>query len=139
MSDTDIIIFTSNADKINDLFEKAIKLFLEDSASSLEEKARENTTVKSGRTRDTWRHEVSDEGRSAVVGNTLENSVWEEFGTGEYALSGNGRKDGWVYKDDEGFHHTYGKPPKRPLFNAFMQKRPEIENKAKAIFGEVFL
>jgi hypothetical protein len=28
------------------------------------------------------------------------NAVYEEFGTGEYAFNGNGRKGGWFYVDE---------------------------------------
>ena len=56
----------------------------------------------------------------SVIGNPLENAIWEEYGTGEYALKGNGRKKPWVYKDERGnWHTTHGKKPLRPLQKAF--------------------
>lgn len=61
------------------------------------------------------------------VGSNLENAIWEEFGTGEYALHGNGRKGGWAYEDITGvWHRTRGKKPQRPLFKAFAMKRNTI-------------
>lgn len=35
----------------------------------------------------------------AKVGTPLEAGYWEEYGTGEYAAHGDGRKGWWVYKD----------------------------------------
>ena len=47
-----------------------------------------------------WQYEV-DKGKGIVtIGNPLEASIWTEFGTGEYALNGNGRKGYWVYVKD---------------------------------------
>ncbi len=37
----------------------------------------------------------------AQVGSPLESAYWEEFGTGEYAAQGNGRKGWWIYIDKE--------------------------------------
>ena len=55
--------------------------------------------------------------------------TWEEFGTGEYALHGDGRKGGWVYKSkkDGKFYHTYGKTPRQPLTKAFQSVAPKIK------------
>ena len=61
------------------------------------------------------------------IGSNLENAIWEEFGTGEYALHGDGRKGGWVYKDAKGnFHYTRGKTPNRPLNNAFTALKSKL-------------
>ena len=49
--------------------------------------------------------------------------------TGEYALHGDGRKGGWVYKSkkDGKFYHTYGKTPRQPLTKAFQSVAPKIK------------
>ena len=66
---------------------------------------------------------------TVAVGSDLENAIWEEFGTGEYALHGDGRKGGWVYKSkkDGKFYHTYGKTPRQPLTKAFQSVAPKIK------------
>jgi hypothetical protein len=57
----------------------------------------------------------------------MENAIWEEFGTGEYALEGNGRKGGWCYVDKDGKgHFTYGKKPNRALFNAHEKLKTKV-------------
>ena len=65
----------------------------------------------------------------SYTGSDIENAIWEEFGTGEYALHGDGRKGGWVYKSkkDGKFYHTYGKTPRQPLTKAFQSVAPKIK------------
>ncbi len=72
------------------------------------------------------------------VGSTLDNAIWEEYGTGEYALNGGGRKGGWVYKNAKGdYYHTYGKKANRPMYKAITTFRPKIKqvllNKIKGV------
>ena len=55
------------------------------------------TNAERARVRDNYRAEV-DEGKGvATVGTPLEEGYWEEWGTGEYAAHGDGRKGWWVY------------------------------------------
>lgn len=50
-----------------------------------------------------WKYEVDAGDLKATIGNPMERSLWTEFGTGEYAVKGNGRKGYWVYvKDSDG-------------------------------------
>lgn len=87
---------------------------------------RYQTRVKTGQTKGGWTYKV--DAKSVTIGNPLENSIWEEFGTGEYALEGGGRKTPWVYKDERGeWHKTKGKKPIRPLHNAFEANRNKVQ------------
>lgn len=95
---------------------------LEEAAGELESQVKRNTKVDTGKTKNSWQHQVtnSGEGFKAVVGSDYMNAIWEEFGTGDYALEGNGRKGGWFYVDEKGKgHFTHGKKPRRPLWNAY--------------------
>ena len=49
--------------------------------------------------RGSYRANVDSGGGTATIGTPLEAGYWEEFGTGEYAAHGDGRKGWWVYKD----------------------------------------
>ena len=78
--------------------EKAIS-FLEEVGGELRSRAERNSDPyrKTGRTADSYEYKV-DEGQLAVhVGSNYQNAIWEEFGTGEFALNGDGRKGWWVY------------------------------------------
>lgn len=64
---------------------------------------------------------VDESSLTVAIGSDYENAIWEEFGTGIYAVNGDGRKDvPWTYYDEQGEKHvTFGKHPKRMLWNAF--------------------
>lgn len=117
--------------------EKALK-FLEEAASEVESQARRNSRVDTGQLKGSWTHVVDESAQKATIGSPLENAIWEEFGTGEYALHGDGRKGGWCYVDDVGNgHFTHGKTPNRTLQRAFDQKKTVIQKRANQIFGEL--
>lgn len=102
---------------------------LEEAAGELEARVKRNTAVDTGQLKNSWTHLVTQDGQDyvAVIGSPLQNAIWEEFGTGEYALNGNGRKGGWVYVDehDKG-HFTYGKKPKRAFHNAYTALKTKL-------------
>lgn len=102
---------------------------LEEAAGELESQVKRNTAVKTGQTKNSWSHNVHDWGDEfeAEVGSDYENAIWEEFGTGEYALNGDGRKGGWFYEDAEGNgHFTHGKKPRRPFHKAYITLKPKL-------------
>ena len=83
--------------------------------------------VKTGNTKNSFKYKVDDETHTAYIGSNAENAIWEEFGTGEYALEGNGRKGGWKYVDAEGKGgFTYGKKPGRHFWKAFTSMKKGI-------------
>lgn len=90
-------------------------------AGEITSQAIRNSRRKTGQLAGSWSFNVED--KTATIGSPLQNAIWEEFGTGEYAESG-GRKGGWVYRDAEGnFHFTRGKRPNRTLQRAFESKK----------------
>lgn len=124
--------------KVKNAIGKKVTQFLEEAASEVESAARRNSRVDTGQLKGSWEHTVNDSAQEATIGSPLENAIWEEFGTGEYALEGNGRKGGWFYEDDEGNgHFTHGKKPNRTLYRAFEDKKPAIQRRAEQLFGEL--
>ena len=97
-----------------------------------------NSRVDTGQTKGSWDYRVDEGNLQVSIGSPLENAIWEEFGTGEYALKGDGRKGGWHYKDEKTgkWHHTWGKTPTRALHNAFVTKKNAIIRRAEQLFGE---
>ena len=120
--------FIDNSEQIKKLFEQAAIAGLEEAASEIQSQAERNSPVDTGQLKGSWGH-IVDEGKlEATIGNTVEHSIWMEFGTGEYALEGNGRKGGWFYEDAEGKgHFTHGNKPVRMLHNAFTTKKKVAE------------
>lgn len=119
------------------LDDKALQ-FLEEAASEIESAARRNSRVDSGQLKGSWTHLTNDSAYEATIGSPLQNAIWEEFGTGEYAANGDGRKGGWSYQDDAGdWHHTKGKKPNRTLQRAFDSTKAAIIRRAQEIFKEL--
>lgn len=80
----------------NAIKEKAI-IFLEEVGGELRSRTQRNSRRKTSKTADSYEYKV-DEGQQAVhVGSNYDNAIWEELGTGEYAVNGDGRKGWWVY------------------------------------------
>lgn len=108
-----------------------IDIVLEECAAEMESQAKRNTRVDTGKTKNSFTHRVTGSflaGRyRAEIGSTSENAIWEEFGTGEYALNGNGRKGGWYYEDEKGWgHFTHGKTPSRAFYRAYTKLKDKL-------------
>lgn len=111
----------THRDEVNERFRDIAIAWLHESSGELASAVRNNQRVKTGKTRASWRYVVDEQKLEGIVGSDMENAIWEEFGTGEYALDGNGRKGGWRYVDEKGQgHFTRGKRPIRPLYKAYM-------------------
>lgn len=118
----------------------------------------ENSRTGEGQTKGSYQYRVIEKGDrvEGYLGSNLENAIWEEYGTGEYALNGKGRKSPWyipvdgykgkkrptyngkvviVYgKDGKRFYKTNGKKPNRPMQKAYNEKKAEqIRDLAKKI------
>lgn len=123
------VIFEDYTLKVIGVIDDKINISLEECAGELEAAVKRRTRVDTGQLKSNWRHAVDAEKHEAVVGNPLENAIWEEFGTGEHAIAGNGRKGGWAYQDAKGeWHYTIGKKPRRSLFNAYNAMKKKIIN-----------
>lgn len=122
------------------LDEKA-EAFLEEAKDSVASQASRNSPVDTGALKSSFQTDsfVDAKEKTAYVGSSLEYAIYQEYGTGEYALYGNGRKGGWVYKNlkTNKYVFTRGNKPQRMLYHAFEQKKDSVENRAKKIFGEI--
>lgn len=116
------IRFVDHSEEVKALIAELAESSLEEACGELESQVKRNTKVKTGQTKNSWQHRVTKSGEDYVgaVGSDYENAIWEEFGTGDYALHGDGRKGGWFYVDAKGDgHFTHGKRPRRPFHNAY--------------------
>lgn len=106
-----------------------IDAVLEECAAEVESQAKRNSRVRTGKTKNSFRHKVDKPTHTAYIGSDYENAIWEEFGTGEYALNGDGRKGGWAYVDEKGVRHfTHGKTPSRAFYRAYTSLKNKIIN-----------
>ncbi len=130
--------FTDNTLKVLEMMDDRINATLEECAGEIESQTKQNTRVDTSKTKNSWRHVVDESNHEATIGSAEENAIWEEFGTGEYALKGNGRKGGWKYVDEKGNgHFTRGKTPTRAFWNAYNSLKnaiiKRIENSMKGL------
>lgn len=118
--------------KVKAAIDDRINVALEECAGELESQVKRNSRVapeNGGKTKNSFKHKVDTFKHVAYIGSDYENAIWEEFGTGEYAINGNGRKGGWSYKDAKGnWHHTKGKSPSRAFWNAYLSLKSKIIN-----------
>lgn len=124
--------FKDNTVKVIENLADGLSAFMYEVGGEIQSQTRRNSRVDTGKTKGSYDYKVRESalaGEAEVqVGSDSENAIWEEFGTGEYALHGDGRKGGWVYEDETGvFHHTHGKTPKQPLTKAFQSVAPKIK------------
>lgn len=123
--------------KVMSAIEKLAPNVLEEVAGELESQIKLNTAVDTGQTKNSWTHHVIQVGDEhvAIIGSPMANAIYEEFGTGQYALNGNGRKGGWTYVDESGRgHHTYGKRPRRPAYNAYISLKNRLIRHMQEVF-----
>lgn len=124
--------FTNNSAQVIAALDAATEAYLYEAGGELEAQVKRNTKVGSGQLKNSWTYRVDESKGEVTVGSPLENAIWEEFGTGEYALNGDGRKGGWVYRDDNGkFHFTIGKKPHRAFHRAFTSLKSALIRRAE--------
>ena len=83
--------------------------------------------VQTARLRNSIDHHVDEAELTGYVGTNVEYAVYVEFGTGEFAENGNGKKP----------FTTWGQEPQPYLRPAFRKNRSAIESLAKEIFGGI--
>ena len=162
---SDNVVFEDYSVEVkNALKEKAIS-FLYEVGGEIRSLAQRNSRRKTSQTAGSYQYKVDESGLAVHIGSDYWNAIYEEFGTGEHAINGDGRKGYWVYVDNGGkpeapkggknytkeeairvcaylrkqglkAYYTNGKTANRPLFKAFESTKPRIENIAKTYFGD---
>ncbi len=157
--------FEDNSMKVKAALDDAAIAFLHEAGLTMQRQAANNTRVASGDTAGAWDYAVDKGQLEVVIGNPMENAIWEELGTGEYALKGNGRKGWWVYVKgnnstsrsqkqytleeaksvaaylrSQGLdaYYTKGKKPSRALHYAFIAKKDAIIAQAEKVLKARF-
>ena len=116
-------------------FEEAAIAWLHEAAGELVSQTARTSPVDTGQLKNSWQYKVDEGKLEATIGSPLENAIWNEYGTGEFAAKGNGRKGGWVYKDEKGkWHFTLGKLPNHTFNTAYTKLKPKLIKLAKERF-----
>lgn len=127
--------FHDHSIKIKDALDDAAFTYLYEAGGEVQSKAKQNSRVDTGQLKNSWAYKVDESKGICVIGSPLENAIWEEWGTGEYALYGNGRKGGWFYRDKRTgrLRFTYGKTPNRALWRAFIGLKSRLIKRAEEV------
>lgn len=150
---------TDNRIKVKAAIRAAAVAWLHEACGEIQAQTMRNTKVKTGKTKGSWQYRVDEDALEGIVGSNYENAIWEEYGTGEYALNGDGRKGGWwiplnvggmtekqakAYgffilkgKNGQKYAFTRGKRPKRPMFRAFTSLKGKLKRLAEEKFKEL--
>ena len=123
------VVFEDYTVRVIGALDSKVNIVLEEVAGELESQVKRNQDMfrDTGQTTNSWQHKVDDSTHTAYIGSPSENAIWEEFGTGEHALNGNGRKGGWKYKDAKGnWYQTFGKSPRRHFWKAFTGHKDKL-------------
>lgn len=164
---SDIIVFEDYSVKVKDTMKDKCISSLYEIGVELQSRVQRLSIRKTSQTADSYQYKV-DEGQLAVhLGSDFQNAIWEEFGTGEFALEGNGRKGWWVYVTgspskgsasggksyrspkqaemavallkEQGLdaHMTKGKKPRRPLLRTMKYTAPRFKKKLESKLKEM--
>ena len=132
------VVFKDFTKIVLDKIQETGEQFLEEVGGEVESQTKRNTKVDTGKTKGSWEHVVNTDKMEVQIGSRYKNALWEELGTGIYALNGDGRKTKWVYRTEDGkFHATVGKKPRRALYNAYNSKKNLIIREARRRFKEL--
>ena len=134
------IEFTDNTAKIIGNMKENVSAFLYEVGGELTSQIQRNSRVDTGETKGSYTYRTNEtaDASEVIVGSPNENAIWEEYGTGEYALNGNGRKGGWTYKSkkDNKFYHTTGKKPNKLMQNAFDSMKTKIKKQLSEVLSK---
>ncbi len=91
----------------------------------------EKCPVDTGNLRGSITAEVDETALVARIGTPVEYAPYIEFGTGEFAENGDGRKGGWFYeydgnKGEKGKRFTFGNKPQPFLRPALLENKDKI-------------
>lgn len=157
--------FEDNSVRVKSAMEQAAIAYLHEAAMEITSQTKNN--MPNGhwysQQKTKWKYIVDESKLEATIGNPMQQSLWTEFGTGEYAIHGDGRKGYWVYVkgDDDSnasskggkeytladakkivammradgidAHYTKGQTPKRPLENAFNSLKNALIKRAEEV------
>lgn len=95
--------FEDFSDEVKDAMESEIIAWLHEAGGALVKATVNNTPSSTWHSEivKKWEYKVDEQNLEATVGNPFEQSLWVEFGTGEWSISPKGGRSGyWVYVKD---------------------------------------
>lgn len=117
-----------------------VKNIVNETATNIVSGAKKRVGVDTGRLRSSIHMRAYSGGLTVEVGSNLPYAVYQEKGTGIFAVDGNGRKTPWVYyyqgnKGARGFRLTRGNKPKPFLMPAYNSEKDRYISRLKKELG----
>ena len=159
------IQFEDNRIEVKNAIKSAAIAFLHEAGGEIAGQAGKNSRRRTGKTAGSFTYKVDEGSVEVAVGSNEQNAVWEEFGTGEYAVHGDGRKGYWVFVEGQSSgggkggktydlkgakravailrkkglnaYYTKGKKPNKALETAFTTTTPTIRSAAEKACGGI--
>lgn len=124
--------FKANSGKVMDAIKAEMLIRVTKAAELIKNQAKMIAPVGGGvgQLRDTidYNIQIKDDEIVGQIGSPLMYAIYNEFGTGEFAENGQGRKGGWAYKTPDGkWHFTKGMTPRPFLRPAFRQNKDGVK------------
>lgn len=114
------VIFEDNSIKVKEALNNATIAWLYEVGGEFEAQTKRNTPVDLGQLKKSWEYKVNEGSGATTVGSSLENSLWNEFGTGDYADNGDGRQTPWFV----------------PVNDYTGAKKPTYNGKVEIVYGK---
>lgn len=160
------VTFEDNSENCKNAIKASALAFLYEIGGEIRSQTQRNSRRRTGRTAGTYEYMVDENELAVHVGSNDVNAIWEEFGTGEHAINGGGRKGYWVFVDTGGkpqapkggktytkeeakrvvaimrkkglnAYYTNGKTANRPLYKAFTATEGKIQSVAERCFSNI--
>lgn len=160
------VTFEDNSENCKKAIKAIAISFLNDIGGEIRSIAQRNSRRKTSQTAGSYEYKVDEAELAVHIGSNYWNAIYEEFGTGERAINGDGRKGYWVFVDTGGqpkapkggktytlkearrimfklrkeglnAYYTNGKKANRPLLRAFESTKGKIQSVAEKYFGGI--
>ncbi|WP_176525745.1 HK97-gp10 family putative phage morphogenesis protein [Bacillus sp. AFS001701] len=141
--------FKKSVGELKAEMEADIKAEVKNATLAMETRIKRDAPVNEGDLRKSIDHEFTNGGLVGTVYTTKEHALYNEFGTGIYAVEGNGRKTPWAFPkraagakeynfpiimiNGEEFYLTHGQKPQPFFFKNFDYIRPRFERELEKI------
>jgi hypothetical protein len=126
--------FEDNSLEVKNALNDAVIAFLYEAGGEIVSQTQRRTPVDTGQLKGSWEYKVEESKGKVTIGSPLQNAIWNEFGTGQYALNGDGRKTPWKYQDTKGkWHTTTGKKPQRSLQHAWDFTKDKVKKRLEKV------
>lgn len=160
------VTFEDNSENCKNAIKASALAFLHEIGGEIRSQAQRNSRRKTSQTAGSYQYKVDEDALAVHIGSDYWNAIYEEFGTGEHAINGGGRKGYWVFVDNGGqpqapkggktytkeeakrvvafmrskglnAYYTNGKTANRPLYKAFTATEGKIQSVAERCFSNI--